>query len=61
MLGPILFIIFINDIDLACCLMALILKFADDTKSGKEIKSLADSQELQESIKKCPNGPKNGV
>ena len=50
-LGPLLFIIFINDIDL--CLeqvRALILKFADDTKVIKRINDQSDKLGLQNVI-----------
>ena len=33
-LGPCLFVIFINDIDLAVDTVSLIIKFADDSNSG---------------------------
>ena len=47
-LGPTLFVIFIDDIDLCIeALSALLLKFADDTKVIKRIRSNTDSQELQ--------------
>ena len=50
-LGPILFIIFINDIDTCIILLiALILKFADDTKVIKRIKNSEDRQQLQSII-----------
>ena len=52
-LGPILFIIFINDIDLCVQLIkALLLKFADDTKAIKRIESIDDCQSLQVVIDK---------
>ena len=47
-LGPILFIIFINDIDVCIeSVLALLLKFADDTKVIKRIQSQADNEDLQ--------------
>ena len=47
-LGPLLFVIFINLIDSALSDSAsFISKFADDTKVGRKILSLADSNELQ--------------
>ena len=50
-LGPTLFVIFIDDIDLCTeALSALLLKFADDTKVIKRIRSNSDSQDLQSII-----------
>ena len=47
-LGPPLFVIFIDDIDLCIeALSALLLKFADDTKVVKWIRCDTDKQELQ--------------
>ena len=47
-LGPPLFVIFIDDIDLCIeALSALLLKFADDTKVVKRIRCDTDKQELQ--------------
>ena len=50
-LGPILFIIYINDID-GCIedIIALLLKFADDTKVIKRISTVADNLALQDVI-----------
>ena len=50
-LGPILFIIYINDID-GCIedIIALLLKFADDTKVIKRITTIADNLALQDII-----------
>ena len=50
-LGPILFLIYINDID-SCAqfIEALVLKFADDTKILKRICSPTDSSQLQSII-----------
>ena len=47
-LGPILFLIFINDLDFS--IKSHILKFADDTKIFRSITSTADYNELQEDI-----------
>ena len=46
-LGPLCFIIFINDIDCAAELVNIISKFADDTKLGAKISSPADRENLQ--------------
>jgi hypothetical protein len=50
LLGPILFAIFINDIDLLATLVTIILKFADDTKLAQRIQSVEDSDKLQECL-----------
>ena len=50
-LGPLSFIIFVNDIDLVIYTVKSILsKFADDTKSGRVIKNKTDRMELQEDL-----------
>lgn len=50
-LGPILFIIYINDIDLAVDVTSISLfKFADDTKGVKVIKDQSSATELQEAL-----------
>ena len=46
-LGPVLFLIFINDLDSAVTERQIIRKFADDTKLGQIIDSEADRAELQ--------------
>ena len=47
-LGPILFVIFINDIDNQITnLINIIRKFADDTKLGHKVNNEADSRVLQ--------------
>ena len=58
-LGPILFIIFINDLP---GVVGNVCKlFADDCKLYKNIKSEADLKELQEDIYiDCASGVKNG-
>jgi hypothetical protein len=49
-LGPILFNIFINDLDDTATARQLLKKFADDTKIGQIIESLSDAQELQATL-----------
>ena len=49
-LGPILFIIYINDID--DCISSKINKFADDTKIFNRVSSVEDHDRLQNDIKK---------
>ena len=48
-LGPILFLIYINDLD--DDITSKVLKFADDTKVFRKIKSDADRQHLQDDLK----------
>ncbi len=47
-LGPVLFVIYINDIDLG--LNSFIAKFADDTKIGYSVISDCDRQSLQKDL-----------
>ena len=50
-LGPILFVLFINPFDLSVSDSVNILsKFADDTKTGRTIRSAADVSQLQYAI-----------
>ena len=49
-LGPILFLIYINDLD--DDITSTVLKFADDTKVFRKIKSDADRQHLQDDLNK---------
>ena len=49
-LGPLLFIIYINDLDLE--LVSKIRKFADDTKMGINADSDAAVKQLQEDLRK---------
>ena len=50
-LGPVCFVIFINILDLVIKdPKAFLSKFADDTKIGRSIQSISDSQNLQESL-----------
>ena len=52
-MGPVLFTIFINDLDEATKeLASIVLKFADDTKIGREIRNNEDSRKLQECLDK---------
>ena len=46
-LGPLLFIIFINDLDLEAAAADLISKFADDTKVGVYVRGEGDRNRLQ--------------
>jgi ribonucleases P/MRP protein subunit RPP40 len=47
-LGPLLFLIFINDIDMAAAGAEILVKFVDDTKVGQTIRS--DRAALQEAL-----------
>jgi Reverse transcriptase (RNA-dependent DNA polymerase) len=49
-LGPLLFMIFINDLDAAVSLAEILLKFSDDTKLARVISDERDWQELQTAI-----------
>ena len=49
-LGPLAFIIYINDIDLVLVLITIMNKFADDTKIANTILSDADVQNLQQCL-----------
>jgi ribonuclease P/MRP protein subunit RPP40 len=51
-LGPILFVIYINDIDDEATAIELIRKFADDTKGAKVIKNKDDADKLQQCLDK---------
>ena len=53
-LGPILFLIYINDLD--DDITSKVLKFADDTKVFRKIKSDADRQYLQDDLKGTQKG-----
>lgn len=50
LLGPVLFTIYINDIDLLALLITLLLKFADDTKLGQIVRSKTDAKNLQDCL-----------
>lgn len=49
-LGPLLFVIFINDIDNCTKNISIMLKFADDTKLGNVATDQADVERLQKTI-----------
>ena len=49
-LGPLAFVIFINDIDATSRDISMISKFADDTKCGQTINSVSDVNKLQECL-----------
>ena len=50
-LGPLIFAVFINDLeDDIAHVVSILLKFADDTKLGQEIKSREDCERLQSAL-----------
>ena len=49
-LGPLLFLIFINDLDSAATTIKWIKKFADDTKLGHTVSSAEDRAALQQAL-----------
>ena len=49
-LGPLLFIIFINDIDNCTNNISIMLKFAEDTKLGNVARNHVDTEHLQKTI-----------
>jgi len=49
-LGPTLFIIYNNDIDLEVAPPVFLNKFADDTKAARSVQTESDKQELQQSL-----------
>ena len=49
-LGPLLFVIFINDIDNFTRNISIMLKFADDTKLGNVASGVGDCENLQQTI-----------
>jgi hypothetical protein len=49
-LGPILFLIFINDLDLVAPMVDIIMKFADDTKLGHVVDTQKGKEELQDAL-----------
>jgi hypothetical protein len=54
-LGPLLFLLFINDLDLAASEVTAMAKFADDTKVGQQIVTAADREALQSALDKLCN------
>ena len=53
LLGPVLFKIYINDIDDVAKLISLLLKFADDTKLAQIIRDEEDRRRLQAALDAC--------
>ena len=49
-IGPLAFIVYINDIDLICLLIRLMNKFADDTKAANIILRYQDVKDLQDCL-----------
>ena len=49
-LGPLLFLIFINDIDQAASIVEIIKKFSDDIKIGNSMVNMEDKQKMQEAL-----------
>jgi hypothetical protein len=49
-LGPLLFLVFIRDLDLAAGLETALKKFADDTKVAKQVENRADAADLQNTL-----------
>ena len=49
-LGPVLFLLFINDLDMEATEKQIIKKFADDTKIAQFIESPGDAAELQDTL-----------
>jgi Reverse transcriptase (RNA-dependent DNA polymerase)/Endonuclease-reverse transcriptase len=49
-LGPLLFLLFINDLDSAVSLAEALLKFADDTKLARVVKNEEDRRQLQAAL-----------
>jgi hypothetical protein len=55
MLGPILFNIFINDLDSAVTAGQLLKKFADDTKVGQILENESSAPEIQATLNNLYN------
>ena len=51
-LGPLLFLIFINDLDLDDGISGIILKFADDTKLMSKVGKVDEIEKLRGDVKK---------
>jgi hypothetical protein len=51
-LGPILFLIFINDLDVAAVMIDILRKFADDTKLGQTVSTPEERELLQQALDK---------
>jgi hypothetical protein len=51
-LGPILFLIFINDLDMETPMVEIVRKFADDTKVGNGAKTMKEREDMQEALDK---------
>jgi hypothetical protein len=49
-LGPLLFLIFINDLDMAVSELEMLIKFADDTKVGRVMRKDSDRVALQAAL-----------
>jgi retron-type reverse transcriptase len=60
-LGPLLFVIFINDIDEAVPEVEIIKKFADDTKVGQTVTDQEGREKLQAAFNGLWIGLRNGV
>ncbi len=54
-LGPILFLIFINDLDSVAPMVEIIRKFADDTKVGNSARTVKDREDMQEALDRLSN------
>ncbi len=48
--GPILYLIFINDLDAAVAMVDIVRKFADDTKLGSKVETDLDRENLQAAL-----------
>ena len=62
--GPVLFLLFIDDLYRAASLRQIIKQFADDTKIAQTIEKLEDSMELMQAIiawTGCASGQPNGA